>query len=150
MRPEGLTTRAPVEMPTKPFPGLCPFEFRENQLFFGRDGQSDQIIRKLSATRFVAVVGTSGSGKFSLVRAGLLPDLFSGFMQGAGSHWRVALMRPGNDPLGALARALNTTDVFGSDDEENAALQTVITEATLRRGSLGLVESVKQNRMPQS
>jgi WD40 repeat protein/energy-coupling factor transporter ATP-binding protein EcfA2 len=150
MRTEGLTTRAPVEMPTKPFPGLRPFEFGENQLFFGRDGQSDQIIRKLSATRFVAVVGTSGSGKSSLVRAGLLPDLFSGFMQGAGSHWRVALMRPGNDPLGALARALNTPDVFGSDDEENAALQTVITEATLRRGSLGLVESVRQNRMPQS
>ena len=148
MTPEGLTTHAPVERPTKPFPGLRPFEFSENQLFFGRDGQSDQIIRKLSATRFVAVVGTSGSGKSSLVRAGLLPDLFSGFMQGAGSHWRVALMRPGNDPLGALARALNTTDVFGSDDEENAALQTVITEATLRRGSLGLVEAVRQNRMP--
>jgi ABC-type dipeptide/oligopeptide/nickel transport system ATPase component len=150
MTPEGLAALAGVERPSNPFPGLRPFEFGESHLYFGREGQSDQLIRKLAATRFVAVVGTSGSGKSSLVRAGLLPDLFSGFMQGAGSHWRVALMRPGNDPLGNLARSLNDTGVFGSEIEENAALQTVITEATLRRGGLGLVEAVRQNRMPQN
>ena len=147
MTPEGLTALADIERPTNPFPGLRPFEFGESHLYFGRDGQSDQLIRKLSATRFVAVVGTSGSGKSSLVRAGLLPDLFGGFMSSAGSHWRVCLMRPSNDPLGNLARALNSTEVFGSEDEENRQIQTAITEATLRRGSLGLVEAVRQNRM---
>jgi WD40 repeat protein len=147
MTPEGLSALADVERPSNPFPGLRPFEFGESHLYFGRDGQSDQLIRKLAATRFVAVVGTSGSGKSSLVRAGLLPDLFSGFMLSAGTHWRVALMRPGSDPLGNLARALNTTGVFGSEIEENAQIQTAITEATLRRGGLGLVEAVRQNRM---
>jgi WD40 repeat protein len=147
MTPEGLTVLADVGRPTNPFPGLRPFEFGESHLYFGRDGQSDQLIRKLAATRFVAVVGTSGSGKSSLVRAGLLPDLFGGFMPGAGSRWRVCLMRPSNDPLGNLARALNSTEVFGSEDEENRQIQTAIAEATLRRGSLGLVEAVRQNRM---
>jgi WD40 repeat protein len=145
--PEDFLTAAGAETPANPFPGLRPFEFGESHLYFGRDGQSDQLIRKLAATRFVAVVGTSGSGKSSLVRAGLLPDLFSGYMPGAGSHWRVCLMRPSNDPLGNLARALNAPEVFGSDIEENARIQTAITEATLRRGSLGLVEAVRQNRM---
>ena len=150
MTPEGLTALMDVGTSANPFPGLRPFEFGESHLYFGRDGQSDQLIRKLSATRFVAVVGTSGSGKSSLVRAGLLPDLFSGFMSSAGSHWRIALMRPSNDPLGNLARALCATSVFGSEIEENAQIQTAITEATLRRGSLGLVEAVRQNRQPSN
>ncbi len=150
MTPEGLTLGNEVEALSNPFPGLRPFEFDESHLYFGRDGQSDQLIRKLNATRFVAVVGTSGSGKSSLVRAGLLPDLYSGYMSSVGSHWRVCLMRPGNDPLGNLARSLNVHGVFGSDVEENAEIQTTITEATLRRGGLGLVEAVRQNRMPSN
>src|SRR5262245_24615651 len=133
---------------SNPFPGLRPFEVDESHLFFGRSGQSQQLIAKLSATRFLAVVGTSGSGKSSLARAGLLPALFGGFMTGAGSAWRVAIMRPGADAIGNLARALNHTEVFGSEDPENNALQVAITEATLRRGGLGLVEAVRQANMP--
>ncbi len=56
-----------------PFPGLRPFETEEYNLFFGREGQSDELLARLGRTRFLAVVGTSGSGKSSLVRAGLLP-----------------------------------------------------------------------------
>src|ERR1041384_1870289 len=112
---QGFTVAPELEALANPFPGLRPFAFDESDLFFGRDGQSEELLRKLSRTRFVAVVGTSGSGKSSLVRAGLLPDLFSGFMEGAGSHWRIVLMRPGNDPLGNLALALCSTEVFGSD-----------------------------------
>jgi WD40 repeat protein len=133
---------------SNPFPGLRPFEVDESHLFFGRSGQSQQLIAKLGATRFLAVVGTSGSGKSSLARAGLLPALYGGFMTGAGSAWRVAIMRPGADAIGNLARALNHTEVFGSEDPENNALQVAITEATLRRGGLGLVEAVRQANMP--
>lgn len=141
-------TFADIGIPINPFPGLRPFEFDESHLFFGRDGQSEQLIGKLSRTHFLAVVGTSGSGKSSLVRAGLLPSLLGGFMTSAGSGWRVAIMRPGNDPIGNLARALNASEVFGSDIEENAAIQTAMAEATLRRGSLGLVDAVSQAVMP--
>ena len=68
-----------------PFPGLRAFESRETHHFFGRDGQSDELLRLLARDRFVAVVGTSGCGKSSLVRAGMLPALRSGFMTAAGS-----------------------------------------------------------------
>jgi len=135
---------ADTRVANNPFPGLRPFEFDESHLFFGRDGQSEQLIAKLSRTHFLAVVGTSGSGKSSLVRAGFLPALWGGFMTSAGSAWRVAILRPGNDPIGNLARALNTPDVFGSELEENSAIQTAIAESTLRRGSLGLVDTLRQ------
>jgi ABC-type Fe3+/spermidine/putrescine transport system ATPase subunit len=139
-----------IKAPESPFPGLRPFEFDESHLFFGRDGQVEKMIARLAATHFLAVVGTSGSGKSSLVRAGLLPALRGGVMTGAGSKWRIALMRPGNDPIGNLARALNQRDVFGSGDPENEALQIAIAEATLRLGSRGLTETVRQNVMPSN
>src|SRR2546421_11443559 len=112
---------------TNPFPGLRPFESSEDHLFFGRDGQSDELLRRLRRSRFLAVLGTSGSGKSSLVRAGLLPSLYGGIMTQAGSGWRVALFRPGNDPVGNLAGALNERTVLGAGGER-AAIQRTMTE----------------------
>ncbi len=134
--------------PTHPFPGLRPFKYEESQLFFGRDGQVEKMIAKLSAKHFLGVVGTSGSGKSSLVFAGLLPALRSGMMPGAGSNWRIAVLRPGDDPLGNLARALNDPKVFGPAQPEHNQIQTAVTEAMLRRGSRGLCETVRQNTLP--
>ncbi|MGH9847434.1 MAG: ATP-binding protein [Blastocatellia bacterium] len=132
-----------AQLSENPFPGLRPFELHEGHLFFGREGQSEKLLAKLEAARFLAVVGTSGSGKSSLVRAGLVPALFGGMMVSAGSNWRVALMRPSNNPIGNLARALSSPEVFGSDIKENAEIQAEVAEATLRRGNLGLVEAVR-------
>jgi len=140
---ESLEKLSSAQSSENPFPGLRPFELHESHLFFGREGQSEKMLKKLEVTRFLAVVGTSGSGKSSLVGAGLVPALFGGMMISAGSNWRVALMRPSNDPIGNLARALSAPEVFGSDVEEHAEMQTHIAEATLRRGNLGLVEAVR-------
>src|ERR687891_1490619 len=95
-----------------PFPGLRPFETKEYRLFFGREGQADELLTRLQRTRFLAVVGTSGSGKSSLIRAGLMPALRGGMMKGAGSGWRIAVMRPGGDPIGNLAAELVKDDVL--------------------------------------
>jgi uncharacterized protein YcbK (DUF882 family)/energy-coupling factor transporter ATP-binding protein EcfA2 len=146
---KGASMLDAIKVPSSPFPGLRPFDFHESHLFFGRDGQIEKLIAKLDQSRFLAVVGTSGSGKSSLVRAGLLPALLGGMMNNAGSKWRLCVMRPGNDPIGSLAHALNGPEVFGSDDAENAAIQITVANATLRRGSRGLVEVVQQNAMPE-
>jgi len=58
-----------------PFPGLRPFEPDEDHLFFGRERETDELLRRLRSNRFVSVLGTSGSGKSSLVRSGLIPSL---------------------------------------------------------------------------
>ena len=70
-----------------PFPGLRPFGAEEDYLFFGREEQTRELLQLLRTHRFLAVVGTSGSGKSSLVRAGLLPALYGGTMVGVGSDW---------------------------------------------------------------
>jgi ABC-type multidrug transport system fused ATPase/permease subunit len=62
-----------------PFPGLRPFTFDESHLFFGREGQSDEVQLNLAQHRFTAVIGASGSGKSSLMNCGLIPILYGGF-----------------------------------------------------------------------
>jgi tetratricopeptide (TPR) repeat protein len=104
-----------------PYPGLRPFDFSESHLFFGREGRSEELLLKLTENRFVAVAGTSGSGKSSLVRAGLLPLLYGGFMSKAGPRWRVAVFRPGKDPIYNMASALNSPRRFEPRYEEIGA-----------------------------
>ena len=81
-----------------PFPGLRPFTFEESHLFFGREGQSDEVLLNLAQHRFTAVIGASGSGKSSLMYCGLIPVLYGGFMTDAGSDWTVLVTRPGISP----------------------------------------------------
>ena len=128
-----------------PFPGLRSFEPREEHLFFGRELQIDDLLKKLRRARFLAVVGISGSGKSSLVLSGLIPSLHRGLMTRAGSSWRVALFRPGDNPIGSLAGALTAPDVLG-EEGELAELNRSLVETTLRRGALGLVECVREAR----
>jgi WD40 repeat protein/energy-coupling factor transporter ATP-binding protein EcfA2 len=131
---------------SNPFPGLRSFEEDENILFFGREKQVDDLIRKLRKNRFLGVIGTSGSGKSSLVKSGLLPSLYGGFMAGAGSHWRTVTFRPGTNPIGNMAKALNHSGQgilhkIGVDSVEYSDL----IETTLRRSNQGLIEYYKQN-----
>ena len=131
-----------------PFPGLRPFEPDEDHLFFGREKEIDDLLRRLRSARFVSVVGTSGSGKSSLVRSGLIPSLYSGFMVSAGSSWRVAMFRPGEDPIAHLADALHQTGVLAADPADASGTDRAMLEATLRRSSLGIVDAVRYARIP--
>jgi tetratricopeptide (TPR) repeat protein len=139
-----------MKVTENPFPGLRPFETEEYRLFFGREGQADALIERLGRSRFLAVVGTSGSGKSSLVRAGLLPALHGGMMAGAGAGWRVAVMRPGHDPTGNLACALTAEGVLAeAGGGLPPAEAEAVIEATLRRGSLGLVDAARAARLSE-
>ena len=65
----------PAERLPCPYPGLLAFGPEDAALFFGRDQESDDISRRLRQQNFLLVVGPSGSGKSSLVSAGVLPRL---------------------------------------------------------------------------
>jgi len=128
-----------------PFPGLRPFGTEESHLFFGREGQSDEVLMKLSENKFVGILGASGSGKSSLMYCGLIPTLYGGFMTQAGSNWRIIVTRPGGGPIDNLAESLlNKDDHFNGLDDEEKLIKKTITSTVLRSSSLGLIEAVNQ------
>ncbi len=88
-----------------PFKALRPFREEDGGDFFGRDVLVTEALEAVVGCRFVTVVGSSGSGKSSLVRAGVMPALRSGSVKGS-SSWLVSTMVPGSRPWEELESAL--------------------------------------------
>jgi WD40 repeat protein/DNA-binding SARP family transcriptional activator len=91
-----------------PFKGLAAFEVADERWFFGRAALVNRLAAALAAPGLLGIVGPSGSGKSSVLRAGLLPELAHGLMGSA--SWKPAILRPGRQPMGELAAALAATD----------------------------------------
>ncbi len=122
-----------------PYVGLRPFSEREALLFFGRDQHTRELLAKLEGSqRFIAVLGASGTGKSSLVRAGLVPALHRGELASAGYNWNVCIFKPGNAPLTNLAQAL--TEHEGWRDSDNRGDAVASLSATLATSPLALTE----------
>jgi hypothetical protein len=92
-----------------PFRSLTSFRTDDAWLFFGRDQEIADLVERLQRSRVLFVIGNSGSGKSSLIRAGLIPALRRGRFGANGSSdepWRIAVIRPGADPFGELVDGL--------------------------------------------
>jgi WD40 repeat protein len=137
---------AASQKPESPYPGLRPFEPHEASIFFGRAEQIVAMLTKLETRRFLAVVGASGSGKSSLVRAGLLPALRDGFLMGTTDDWLFVIARPGSGPYASLAdsfcRAAHTAT------SEPTPVERSFAESQLRSGRLGVVELLRKLCVP--
>jgi WD40 repeat protein len=100
-----------------PYVGLDAFRETDHELFYGRQPLIEELIERLKASRLLAVVGSSGSGKSSLVRAGLIPALKGGALPGS-AGWRYCpTIVPGSQPLAALERTLSAAPPGASGDE---------------------------------
>jgi WD40 repeat protein len=99
--------RAAPSRPDCPYPGMRAFTLDDEFPFFGRDHESEELLQHLRQSRFLAVIGASGSGKSSLVFAGLVARLRKTSLFGPG-QWLVRSMRPGERPLAELTRVLGT------------------------------------------
>ncbi len=108
--------------PVCPYPGMRAFTLDDGFPFFGRDRECEELLQHLRQSRFLTVIGGSGSGKSSLVFAGLVPRLRKTNLFGPGK-WIVRSMRPGERPLVELARAL------GADPADPAAAVAHALEA---------------------
>ncbi len=146
------TTQTPVDLTvdtsilTNPFLGLRAFGPEDHHLFFGREEQTMELLRRLRVTRFLAISGQSGSGKSSLVRSGLVPALQKGFVAQAGAKWRVATFRPGNNPMHNLAQSIAQRNVLHPDRKMEPNYPEHV-EATLRRSSLGIVVAYQESKI---
>jgi hypothetical protein len=113
---------------TNPYVGLRPFEMDESILFFGRSDQTLELLQRLHQHHFVAVVGSSGCGKSSLLRAGLIPALKAGYLVQDSDHWLISIMKPGQSPLYNLAESILKQLDWESDAAAVLSLVTKINE----------------------
>jgi WD40 repeat protein len=132
-----------------PFVGLRPFNSDEGLLFFGRQDQAAELMRKLHLTRFLGVVGSSGCGKSSLIRAGLIPKLKAGFLVGDRDQWRIAVMKPGDAPLRNLAMALFDSATGVLNPAAPAILEEIDLDALIesfrRAGAQAAIDYMSKN-----
>ena len=93
-----------------PFKGLASFDRSDAEYFCGRERIVSELIARLAASPLVGIVGASGIGKSSLLKAGVLAALADGALPGSGS-WRQVIVRPGDHPAEELAHALDGAGV---------------------------------------
>jgi energy-coupling factor transporter ATP-binding protein EcfA2 len=139
--PHWHSTREAVVAGENPFPGLRSFHVDESHLYFGREGQVDEILSKLVKNRFVCVMGYSGSGKSSLLSCGLVPVLYGGFVSHSSPFWHVIISRPGTSPIYSLADSVLEYMVKQKRiQEDDIPIYRSILNAVLHSGENGLVE----------
>ena len=124
-----------------PYVGIRPFEKDDWPIFFGRESLSNELLYKLETNRFVAVVGSSGSGKSSVVKAGLLPLLEDHKVMRRAKEWLTLICRPGDDPCGSLARRLVAAGrrMKGIPDTEQTSVAVDLMRAMLRTSDRGII-----------
>jgi len=132
-----------------PFKGLASFDIDDAGFFFGRERLVAEMVARLAGAPLMGIVGPSGSGKSSALRAGLLPGLAAGVLPGS-ANWALALLRPGEHPVRTLELAtaeapargplLIAVDQFeevftagGAETERAAFVETLIASARSQR-----------------
>jgi energy-coupling factor transporter ATP-binding protein EcfA2 len=135
-----------------PYRGLQVFGEEDARFFFGRDREVQRLLEKLKASTFLAVLGPSGSGKSSLVRAGLLPELRAGALA---ARWHMCVLRPGAAPLTALAAQLAklapeqpmgaTLDALADDPRTlHLAVELALAERPAGERALVLIDQLEE------
>ncbi|WNB18837.1 nSTAND1 domain-containing NTPase [Marivirga arenosa] len=133
-----------------PFPGLRPFGIDESYLYFGREGQSDEVLAILEKNRFVNILGSSGTGKSSLMFSGVIPTLHGGFISKAGNEWEIITAKPGLNPIKNLALGFKKhIEQKSKEDELDTAhnlINEYLFEAVLHKSTKGLTDLFKLNK----
>src|SRR5262249_39307315 len=112
-----------------PYKGLAAYQPEDAHRFFGREALVDELVRRIRIQKVLVVAGPSGSGKSSLVRAGLIPALSAGALLGS-EKWRSALFTPGHDPLAELHFQVSRTQPGGKSP---VSLEDLLARPTMAR-----------------
>jgi WD40 repeat protein len=116
-----------------PYLGLTTFEPHDAALFFGREKIIDELCERLKVSSFVAVFGASGTGKSSILRAGLMPAVWNGVVAGD-DPWRTILMTPGRHPVEELAVQLgNAVGISAGSIQDDLARQPATVTLVVRQ-----------------
>lgn len=125
-------------IPPCPYRGLFAFREEDAGLFFGREQFTQDLVKAVKKKPLVAVVGASGSGKSSVVFAGLVPQL----RYTAIAQWKIISFRPGNNPIEALAVAI-TPLLQHSNEGNNRRLVELELEIALEQDNRALYKIIE-------
>ena len=128
-----------------PYKGLAYFEDDDAQFFFGRTALTDLLLDRLRQGNFLALLGASGSGKSSVLRAGLLNQLRQGRQLSGSDRWELRVMLPNEHPLKSLAEAFVDPELGNID----RAAQLAKAEKLLAEGKEGLRLLVETSQAPR-
>ncbi|HET9626801.1 MAG TPA: serine/threonine-protein kinase, partial [Kofleriaceae bacterium] len=138
-----LDGRADPALDDGPFRGLAAFDERHARFYFGRELEIDAFLERLRDTPYLPIVGPSGAGKSSFLHAGVIPRLR------AREPWTVIAIRPGGDPIGALARGV--LGALADHGDRKAQVQAfrdeLIAAPTLLAARLSTIASVQRGKV---
>ncbi|MGH9104738.1 MAG: helix-turn-helix domain-containing protein [Acidimicrobiales bacterium] len=155
-----LSSDGRVARAAAPYRGLEPYQAEDAELFCGREAATSEVLESLAKlydnggekSRLLVVVGPSGSGKSSLLRAGVVPAVRAGALDSAGRHWAAEVITPGPSPLEALESLLTSAsgaplllvvdqleEVFRLTEEERSRFLARLVGLEQRRGVVGAV-----------
>jgi uncharacterized caspase-like protein len=132
-----------VDLGICPYLGLRAFTDSDAQYFYGRETLTQQLINEINQNSFLAVVGASGSGKSSVVQAGLIANLKLGKQLPTSSEWWIKCFRPGENPMLALAQVM-----LDKDNKTDTKRQLLEYEGLLHLGCEGFVYWLRQRPEP--
>ncbi len=131
-----------------PYKGLCFFDVEDAPYFYGREALTQKLIERVQVGKrnFLAVVGVSGSGKSSVLRAGLMYQLQQERRLPGTEQWKIRIFTPGEQPLMSLATAFLDEDV--TDIERAGQLKTA--EEAIAQGATGLARLIRACKSPRT
>ncbi len=139
----GHLVAGPIQLELGPYTGLRAFQEEDATRFFGRDREIATLATRLLETPLVAVVGPSGIGKSSLIRAGVIPTL-----KASDTQWKILVARPGRDPMAALARVISPLVSGGLSATDEQKLQNDLrAKLILEPGYFGNVLRAESRRL---
>ncbi|MDJ0707549.1 MAG: caspase family protein [Leptolyngbyaceae cyanobacterium MO_188.B28] len=122
-----------------PYQGLSPFDEKHANYFFGREDLTKQMVERISNRQFTVIVGASGSGKTSLLRAGIIHQLRQGKMIAGSDRWQIKYLTPTEHPLKSLAASFIDPKARGLQRAE----QLRQAENFLQDGGRGMAQLVR-------
>ena len=99
--------------------GLLPYQEEDHLTFYGRDKEVENLLQIIQKNKLITLTGVSGSGKTSLINAGLIPRLKNGFLGQAGKEWSICKFRPGVNPIENMIAALTNSGILKKDYRAN-------------------------------
>ena len=130
-----------------PFLGIKPYSENESDLFYGREEEVENLLLILQKNKLLTISGDAGSGKTSLIKAGLIPRLKAGFIGQSGKDWSVAYFRPGINPLSNFAHSLAQNDVMSIETKPKTTDYEYYLDKIEQSGATGIIDVYKRSEI---